>query len=102
MKVTNKYNKLSFRKKFVFFSRKLNIKHKKITFKKMRNKWASTSTAGNFTFNTELFKKKKSLCNYVMVHELLHIKIPNHGKLWKALMISNFKNYKKLESQLNL
>ena len=97
----NRYNKTTFKKKFIFFSKKLNIKFKKISFRKMKKKWASVSTRGNFTFNTDLLKKNKKICNYVIVHELLHVKIPNHGKLWKAIMTSFFKNYKKLEIKLN-
>jgi len=27
-----------------------------------------------------------SLWDYVIVHELLHLSVPNHGRLWKALM----------------
>ena len=93
MNIKKRYNKKSFKKKFIFFSNKLNIWFKKISFRKMKTKWASVSTVGNFTFNTDLLKKDKKICNYVIVHELLHIKIPNHGKLWKAMMTSFFKNY---------
>jgi predicted metal-dependent hydrolase len=101
MKIKNNYTKTSFKKKFLFFSKKLDIDFKKLSFRKMNRKWASVSTSGNFSFNVDLLKKEKKLCNYVMVHELLHVKIPNHGKLWKAIMNSIFKNYKKLELKLN-
>ena len=43
----------------------------------------------------------QALLEHTFVHELLHVKIPNHGKLWKAIMTSFFKNYKKLEIKLN-
>ena len=101
MKIKNNYTKTSFKKKFLFFSKKLDIDFKKLSFRKMNRKWASVSTSGNFSFNVDLLKKEKKLCNYVMVHELLHVQIPNHGKLWKAIMNSIFKNYKKLELKLN-
>jgi len=52
----------------------------------MRNKWASCSTAGRLHFSCDLLPLDQELWDYVIVHELLHLSVPNHGKLWKALM----------------
>jgi predicted metal-dependent hydrolase len=52
----------------------------------MRRKWASSSTAGTLCFNDELVVMDRELGYYVIVHELLHFSVPNHGKLWKSLM----------------
>lgn len=52
----------------------------------MNNKWASCSLAGNLTFNEELLDLPGELRDHVIVHELLHIRVPNHGRLWKSLM----------------
>ena len=38
--------------------------------------------------------------DYVIVHELLHFKVPNHGKLWKSLMRAHLGNYEKIEEKL--
>ncbi len=37
-------------------------------------------------FNTKHLDRDEDLGDYVVVHELLHIRVPNHGKLWKRLM----------------
>jgi hypothetical protein len=36
----------------------------------------------------------------VIVHELLHFSVPNHGKLWKSLMRAHLGDYERLESRL--
>jgi predicted metal-dependent hydrolase len=38
--------------------------------------------------------------DYVIVHELLHFSIPNHGKLWKSLMRAHLGAYDRAEEEL--
>lgn len=68
--------------------------------REMRNKWASCSSNGNLNFNTELLSFDEELQNYVIVHELLHFSVPNHGKLWKSLMTAHLGDYKEVEERL--
>jgi predicted metal-dependent hydrolase len=51
----------------------------------MRQKWGSCSTRGRVTLNSELLTAPAALRNEVIVEELLHLKVPNHGKLFKTL-----------------
>ena len=66
----------------------------------MRNKWASCSTEGNLTFNAELLEFDEPVRSYVIVHELLHFFVPNHGRLWKSLMRAHLGAYEELDLQL--
>jgi len=59
----------------------------------MRNKWASCSWAGHLNFSSELLELDPALWDYVIVHELLHLSAPNHGKLWKSLMRAHLGDY---------
>jgi hypothetical protein len=52
----------------------------------MRNKWASCSNNGILTLSTDLLKLPRNLVDYVICHELVHLKVPNHGKGFRALM----------------
>ena len=79
---------------------KLDVKVNKLTLRPMKNKWASCSTKGHLNFNTELLELDKELIDYVVVHELLHFSVPNHGKLWKSLMSAHLGDYKKIEEKL--
>src|SRR5260370_11933984 len=51
----------------------------------MQRKWGSCSTRGRVTLNSELLSAPAELRREVIVEELLHLKVPNHGKLFKAL-----------------
>src|SRR5437016_4151896 len=52
----------------------------------MRRKWASCSTRGRVTFATDLLAQPAEFRREVIVHELLHLKVPNHGPLFRALL----------------
>ncbi|MFQ5329467.1 MAG: M48 family metallopeptidase [Thermodesulfobacteriota bacterium] len=66
----------------------------------MRNKWASCSANGYLNFNAELLELSQDLWDYVIVHELLHFSVPNHGKLWKSLMRAHLGEYEHLETRM--
>ena len=70
--------------------------------REMRNKWASCSTNSNLNFNSELLDLNEELRDYVIVHELLHFFVPNHGKLWKSLMRVHLGDYEARELQLRI
>lgn len=79
---------------------RLEVRVRAVTIRKMRNKWASCSTAGNLTFDESLLSKSAELQDYVIVHELLHLSVPNHGKLWKSLMRAHLGDYERYEEEL--
>lgn len=93
-------NKEEFKLRVREWAGKLDVQVRLISLRSMRNKWASCSTVGNLTFNNELLSLDKELGNYVIVHELLHFSIPNHGKLWKSLMRLHLGDYDDLDRRL--
>ncbi|HEU5123664.1 MAG TPA: M48 family metallopeptidase [Verrucomicrobiae bacterium] len=82
------------------WAEKLDVKIVWLGVRPMRNKWASCSTAGHLNFNEDLILLDQELWDYVIVHELLHFFVPNHGKLWKALMRAHLGEYEKAERAL--
>lgn len=82
------------------WAQKLDVPAKAIYVRPMSRKWASCSTAGTLSFNDELLGMPRELGDYVIVHELLHFSVPNHGKLWKSLMRAHLGDYEKLETRL--
>lgn len=79
---------------------KMKVKVKSLAIRPMTNKWASCSTDGNLNFSKDLLNLDRDLGEYVIVHELLHFNVPNHGKLWKSLMTAYLGDYEKLELRL--
>jgi len=82
------------------WQKELNIESNRIQITKMRNKWSSCSTKGNITLNSELTKLPKELAEYAILHELLHLIVPNHGKTFKALLSAYMPNWEELHNAL--
>jgi len=74
------------------WAKRINVEIKELHVRPMKRKWGSCSTSGRVTFNTDLLKEPAEFRNRVIVEELLHIKVPNHGKLFKALLKAYLKN----------
>ena len=79
---------------------KLDVRIRSLAVRPMRNKWASCSTGGNLNFNEELLEFDKDVADYVIVHELLHFFVPNHGRLWKSLMRAHLGSFESSQEKL--
>jgi len=79
---------------------RLEVSVSSITVRPMKTKWASYSTTGRLTFDALLPGLPEKLQDYAIVHELLHSRVPNHGKLWKSLMSAYLGDYEELEKEL--
>jgi predicted metal-dependent hydrolase len=64
----------------------VGVKPKEIHIQPMKRKWASCSSKGRLTFDRKLLKEPKEVRLKVILHELLHLKYPNHGKMFKLLL----------------
>jgi predicted metal-dependent hydrolase len=94
-------SKEEFKARVLEWAGKLDVEVRVISMRAMKNKWASYTRAGGlFIFNTELLGLDRELGDYVIVHEMLHYEIPNHGKLFKSLMRAHLGDYERLEAQL--
>ena len=59
---------------------------REIHVRPLKRKWASCSSKGRLTFDTELLSQPARFRAEVIVHELLHLRIPKHGKVFRALL----------------
>ena len=89
-----------FKARVLEWAAKLHVEARSVAVRPMRRKWGSCSTAGNLNFNAELLELDRDLGDYVIVHELMHFAVPNHGKLWKSLMRAHLGDYERVESLL--
>ncbi len=76
----------AFKSEVQSWAKRIGVTAKEIHIRPMKRKWASCSTSGRFSFNEELLSEPAKFRKEVIVHELLHLKVPNHGKLFKALL----------------
>jgi Predicted metal-dependent hydrolase len=78
----------------------LHVNPHAIRIQKMKNKWGSCSTGGTITLAEDLIDQDESFQNYVIVHELLHLRIPAHGRLFKALMSMHVPGWRNINLRL--
>ena len=58
------------------------------------------STAGRLTLNTDLLAIPRSLAEYVVVHELVHLLAPNHGKVFKSFLAAYLPDWRERDCAL--
>ena len=92
--------KQEFKRRVRCWAERLDVQIVWLGVRPMRNKWASCSTNGVLNFSNDLLMLDRTLWDYVIVHELLHFFVPNHGKLWKSLMRAHLGDYEQAESAL--
>jgi predicted metal-dependent hydrolase len=68
------------------WSRRLGVRPRVIHVRAMTRKWGSCSTNGRLTFDADLLRQHAAFRRRVIVEELLHLRVPNHGKLFKSLL----------------
>ena len=59
---------------------------KRVQVQRMTKKWASCSSTGRLCFSVSLLREDPAFQEVVIVHELLHLTVPNHGRLFRSLM----------------
>ncbi|HYA42007.1 MAG TPA: M48 family metallopeptidase [Syntrophobacteraceae bacterium] len=64
----------------------VGVEAKQIHLRKMKRKWASCSSRGRLTFDPDLLYEPKEMWVKAVLHELLHMRYPNHGKMFEMML----------------
>lgn len=83
-----------------YFNQYYGFKYKKIFIKLKKTQWGSCSSKGNLNFNLKLIFLPMELLDYVVVHELCHLKHMNHSKKFWQEVQKLVPNYKVIEEKL--
>jgi hypothetical protein len=77
------------------YSEKLQLFPKKVIIKNQRQRWGSCSArTGSLNINWRLVMAPPEVLDYVVVHELSHIKHPNHSRSFWSLVAQFIPDYK--------
>ena len=69
-----------------YFAPKVGVTHGNITIRNQRTRWGSCSGKGNLNFNCLLMLAPPEVLDYVVVHELCHLKELNHSpRFWREV-----------------
>ena len=65
---------------------KFGFSYSKVTIRNNRRNWGSCSSKNNISLNLQMMKLPEELIDYILLHELVHTEIKNHGPgFWKRL-----------------
>lgn len=81
---------------------RIGVKPARIQIRAMQTKWASISTNGSMTLDLGLLTLPKELGEFVIVHELVHLLVPNHGRVFKSFMHAYLPDWETREKQLQM
>ena len=80
----------------------MNVKVKKFFVRRMKTKWGSCNPSSkSIRLNTELAKKPPDCLEYIVVHEMVHLREPTHNKRFIAMMDSLMPKWKFYQEILN-
>lgn len=86
--------KTALRERAEHWIERLEAKPKVVRIQAMVNKWGSCSARRVVTLSADLTRQPSSVQDIVIVHELLHLKIRNHGRVFKALMSAHVPHWR--------
>ena len=78
----------------------LKEKPNKVRIKDLKYAWGSCSIKRNITINRKLAKKDEKVIEYVVLHEMCHLKYMNHSEKFWNLVKNNMPEYKEYRKML--
>jgi hypothetical protein len=83
-----------------YFNRAYGFSYNKISIKNQKTRWGSCSRKGNLNFNYKIIHLSPHLADYLIVHELCHIKEFNHSAKFWDLVAREIPDYKLRRAEL--
>ena len=71
----------------------------KISIKNQSSRWGSCSKSGNLSFNYKIIYLSRNTADYIILHELCHLKEFNHSKRFWSLVEEIMEIYKKIKKE---
>ncbi len=99
IKALKKKAKLYFKEKTEYFSNIMGLKYGRITITSAQKRFGSCSSKGNISYSYRLMLYPEAAREYVIVHELAHLKEMNHSRKFYAIVekvLPDYKNRKRL------
>ncbi|MFC1613269.1 M48 family metallopeptidase [Patescibacteria group bacterium] len=89
-------------KKIKHFNKTYNFKFNKIIIKNQKTRWGSCSKKGNLNFNYKILFLPKQISDYIIVHELCHLKEFNHSHKFWNLVAKTVPDYSIIQKNLKI
>jgi hypothetical protein len=83
-----------------YFNKFYKFEINRIAIKNTSTRWGSCSSKKNLNYNYKIIYLKPALADYLIVHELCHLKEFNHSKRFWALVCKAIPDYAKINKEL--
>ena len=85
------------KRRAVSWSLRLKVNPAALHFEDLKDRWGYCSPAGEVTLAVDLVNKDGRFQDYVIVHELLHLRVRSHGRRFQALLSAHIPGWRDLE-----
>jgi len=79
---------------------KHGLKYNRVFVRNQKTRWGSCSSKNNISLNAKLVKLPEKLMDYIILHELVHTRVKNHGKKFYVELGRLVADQKSLDSEL--
>lgn len=80
---------------------KHGFKYQDVSIKNTKTRWGSCSSTNNINLNLHLMRVPEHLIDYVLLHELAHTVVKNHGEKFWLLLEHCYPNARKADKEMN-
>jgi predicted metal-dependent hydrolase len=85
------------RERVTYWAARLRVKPQIVRIQHMTRKWGSCSSGGIVTLAEDLAREESGFQDFVIAHELLHLRVRNHGRVFDALMTVHVPGWRKYD-----
>ena len=93
--------KAEFPERVASFAKKFNLKYSGVSIRNQKTRWGSCSSSGRISLNWRLVMTPPEVSDYIVIHELMHLREMNHSHLFWRLVREACPQYKMHEGWLN-
>lgn len=83
----------TFEERADYFAEEMGVEYEKIEIRNQRTKWGSCSTTGTLGLNWRLMMAPKEIVDYIVVHELAHLRESNHTDTFWSIVAEHDPEY---------
>ncbi|MDW8267201.1 MAG: M48 family metallopeptidase [Gemmataceae bacterium] len=92
---SSQYPAQDLRRRALAWAVKLKVNPRVVQVRDMCSKWGSCSSKGTITLAIDLVDMDEQFQDYVIVHELLHLRFSTHGKVFKAFLSAHVPGWRR-------
>lgn len=85
------------RRRVMAWAVRLGVNPSQVLIKELHHKWGTCTSGGVVAFADDLAFTGEDFQDFVIVHELLHLRYPDHGKRFQAMMTATVPNWREME-----